>query len=106
MRVSASRPRSPLRRIVAWTSLTLDGHTNGPDGPARDTWQHEHALQPQTADYFEGTWRGADAILLGRNNYEDLRPNAACHDPRREHQASDPRAGPLAPTTTGEVGCP
>ncbi|MBA3410841.1 MAG: hypothetical protein H0U15_08375 [Geodermatophilaceae bacterium] len=90
MRVSASRPRSPLRRIVAWTSLTLDGHTNGPDGPARDTWQHEHALQPQTADYFEGTWRGADAILLGRNNFEDLCPMRPAMTRDEKHRASDP----------------
>jgi dihydrofolate reductase len=58
------------RRIVAWTSLTLDGYTSGPDGPAGDTWLYEHAGQPQTAEYFEGIWRGADTILLGRRNYE------------------------------------
>jgi dihydrofolate reductase len=58
------------RRIVAWISLTLDGYTSGPAGPAGDTWLHEHALQPATAEYFEGIWRGADTILLGRNNYE------------------------------------
>jgi dihydrofolate reductase len=58
------------RRIVAWTSVTLDGYTSGPEGPAGDTWLHEHAGQPATAEYFEGIWRGADTILLGRSNYE------------------------------------
>jgi dihydrofolate reductase len=58
------------RRIVAWTSLTLDGYTSGPNGPAGDTWLHEHAGHPATAEYFEGIWRGADTILLGRTNYE------------------------------------
>ena len=58
------------RRIVAWTSLTLDGYTSGPDGPAHDTWLYEHAAQSATAEYFEGIWRGADTIVLGRINYE------------------------------------
>ena len=30
------------RRIVAWTSRTLDGYTSGPDGPAGDTRFYEH----------------------------------------------------------------
>lgn len=58
------------RRIVAWTSLTLDGYTSGPDGPSGDTWLYEHAGQPATAEYFEGIWRGADTIVLGRRNYQ------------------------------------
>ena len=58
------------RRIVAWTSLTLDGYTSGPDGPEGDGWLYEHAGRPATAEYFEGIWRGADTIVLGRTNYE------------------------------------
>ena len=58
------------RRIVAWTSLTLDGYTSGPDGTAGDSWLYEHAGQPATAEYFEGIWRGADTIVVGRTNYE------------------------------------
>ncbi|MGH3505186.1 MAG: dihydrofolate reductase family protein [Nocardioidaceae bacterium] len=58
------------RRIVAWAGVSLDGHTSGPDGPAHDNWLHEAAMHPQTAEYFEGVWRGADTILLGRTNYE------------------------------------
>ena len=58
------------RRIVAWTSLTLDGYTSGPDGTSGDSWLYEHAGEPSTAEYFEGIWRGADTIVLGRTNYE------------------------------------
>ncbi|SDJ97171.1 Dihydrofolate reductase [Actinopolyspora mzabensis] len=61
---------STSRRIVAWAGLSLDGYTSGPDGPAGDSWLHERALHPQTAEYFEGIWRGADTLLLGRTNYE------------------------------------
>lgn len=58
------------RRIIGWTSVTLDGYTSGPEGPAGDQWLYEHAGQPATSEYFEGIWRGADTIVLGRNNYE------------------------------------
>jgi dihydrofolate reductase len=58
------------RRIVAWTSLTLDGYTSGPEGTSGDSWLYEHAAQPATSEYFEGIWRGADTIVLGRTNYE------------------------------------
>ena len=37
------------RRIVAWTSLTLDGYTSGPDGTEGDIWLYEHAGQPATS---------------------------------------------------------
>jgi len=30
------------RRVAAWTSVTLDGYTSGPDGPSHDTWLYEH----------------------------------------------------------------
>jgi dihydrofolate reductase len=61
---------SATRRIVAWTSLTLDGYTSGPDGESGDTWLYEHAFQPASQEYFEGIWRGADTIVVGRTNYE------------------------------------
>ena len=32
--------------------------------------------RPATAEYFEGIWRGADTILLGRSNYEGF--HAVC----------------------------
>jgi dihydrofolate reductase len=58
------------RRVVAWASVSMDGFTSGPGGPAEDQWLYEHAGQEQTAAYFEGIWRGADTALLGRTNYE------------------------------------
>lgn len=59
------------RRVVAWVSgMTLDGYTGGPDGPAHDQWLYEHAFQEQTSEHFEGVWRAADTIVLGRTNYE------------------------------------
>ncbi|AYY11365.1 dihydrofolate reductase [Actinobacteria bacterium YIM 96077] len=58
------------RRIVAWANITIDGYSSGPGGPADDSWLYEHAQQEQTAEYFEGIWRGADTIVLGRINYE------------------------------------
>ncbi|CAM01989.1 dihydrofolate reductase [Saccharopolyspora erythraea NRRL 2338] len=61
---------SASRRIVAWAGVSLDGHTSGPGGPAHDTWLHEAATHPQTSEYFEGIWRGADTIVLGRTSYE------------------------------------
>ncbi|GAA1589229.1 dihydrofolate reductase family protein [Kribbella sancticallisti] len=58
------------RRVVAWTSLSLDGCTSGPRGTQYDTWLYEHAGHEQTGAYFESIWRGADTALLGRTNYE------------------------------------
>ena len=58
------------RRIVAWTSVTLDDYTSGPDGPEHDAWLYEHAGRPQTIEYFEGVWRGTDTIVVGRIAYE------------------------------------
>ncbi|MBK1783271.1 dihydrofolate reductase family protein [Prauserella cavernicola] len=58
------------RRIIAWASISIDGYTSGPQGPAHDTWLYAHAGQERTAEYFEGVWRGADTALLGRTNYE------------------------------------
>jgi dihydrofolate reductase len=58
------------RRVVTWVSISMDGFTSGPGGPAQDTWLYEHAMQDQTGEYFEGVWRGASTALLGRTNYE------------------------------------
>ena len=41
--------------------------------------------RPATAEYFEGIWRGADTILLGRSNYEGFHA-VARHDPPRAHR--------------------
>ena len=49
-------------------TVSIDGYSSGPDGPAGDSWLHEHALRPATGEYFEGIWRGCDTALLGRTN--------------------------------------
>ncbi|PXY35760.1 dihydrofolate reductase family protein [Prauserella flavalba] len=58
------------RRVIAWASISIDGYTSGPEGPAHDTWLYRHAGRQETAEYFEGVWRGVDTALLGRTNYE------------------------------------
>jgi dihydrofolate reductase len=65
------RALSPLqRRVVAWVTVSMDGYTSGPDGPASDGWLYQHAQRESSAAYFEGIWRGASTLLLGRTNYE------------------------------------
>jgi hypothetical protein len=80
------------RRIVARTSLTLDGYASGPEGVAGDSWLYEHAGEPATAEYFEGIWRGADTILPGRTDYEGF--HAVWPDVARDGR-TDPRARDL-----------
>ena len=80
------------RRIIAWTSLTLDGYTSGPEGTSGDTWLYQHAGQPATSEYFEGIWRGADTIVLGRTNYEGF--YSVWPDMTRD-PATDPRTRDL-----------
>jgi dihydrofolate reductase len=58
------------RRVVTWASISIDGYTSGPGGPQQDTWLYEHATKKESAEYFEGVWRGADTAVLGRTNYE------------------------------------
>jgi dihydrofolate reductase len=48
----------------------MDGYASGPDGPAHDAWLYQHAQRESSAAYFEGIWRGASTLLLGRTNYE------------------------------------
>jgi dihydrofolate reductase len=58
------------RRLVAWVTISIDGYTSGPQGPAHDTWLYEHVQREPSAAHFEGIWRGASTLLLGRTNYE------------------------------------
>jgi len=58
------------RRVVAWVTISMDGYTSGPGGPARDAWPVEHARRAPSATHFEGIWRGASTIVVGRTNYE------------------------------------
>lgn len=70
------------RRVVGWTSVSMDGFTSGPGGPAHDQWLYEHAGQEQTQSYFEGIWRGADTGLLGRTQLRGLLLGVARHHAR------------------------
>jgi dihydrofolate reductase len=58
------------RRVVAWATISIDGYTSGPGGPAEDTWLHEHVRREPSAAHFEGIWRGASTVVVGRTNYE------------------------------------
>jgi dihydrofolate reductase len=58
------------RRVVAWVTISIDGYTSGPHGPAHDSWLHEHVRREPSAAHFEGIWRGASTVLVGRVNYE------------------------------------
>ena len=60
---------TPKRRIIAWCSVSIDGYSSGPKGPAHDTWLYQHSFNPSMAEHYEGIWRGCSSILLGRNNY-------------------------------------
>jgi dihydrofolate reductase len=58
------------RRVVAWVTLSIDGYSSGPGGPAEDIWLHEHVRHKSSAAHFEGIWRGASTVVVGRSNYE------------------------------------
>jgi dihydrofolate reductase len=48
----------------------MDGYSSGPGGPAEDIWLHEHVRRASAAAHFEGVWRGASTVVVGRTNYE------------------------------------
>ncbi|MGW1678592.1 dihydrofolate reductase family protein [Saccharopolyspora sp. NPDC002376] len=58
------------RRVVSWVTMSMDGYTSGPEGPAHDAWLYEHVKHEASAAHFEGIWRGASTVLMGRTNYE------------------------------------
>jgi dihydrofolate reductase len=58
------------RRVVAWVTISMDGYTSGPGGPAHDSWLYEHVRRASAAAHFEGIWRGASTVVVGRTNYE------------------------------------
>lgn len=60
------------RRLVASITVSLNGLINDAGDPATAGmgWLHEHATAEVTRTHFEGVWRGADTIVLGRKNYE------------------------------------
>lgn len=58
----------PTRKLIANVAMSMDGFTATPDDDA--SFHVEHALHEQTRAQFEGLWRGASTVLLGRTNYE------------------------------------
>jgi dihydrofolate reductase len=58
------------RRVVAWVTISIDGYTSGPGGPAQDSWLQEHVRRASSAAHFEGIWRSASTVVVGRTNYE------------------------------------
>lgn len=80
------------RKVVAWVTISMDGYTSGPGGPAHDSWLYQHVAREASAAHFEALWRGADTLLMGRTNYEGFYSvwPAITRDP-----ASDPRTREL-----------
>ncbi len=60
---------STERRVIAECSISIDGYSSGPGGPAQDVWLYQHAMTEASAEYYEGIWRGCTSALVGRNNY-------------------------------------
>jgi len=60
-----------MRRLIAHVAVSIDGFTAAPDGDV--SFHVEHALHEQARAQFEGVWRGASTVLLGRTNYEGFR---------------------------------
>ena len=58
------------RRVVAWVTISTEGHTSGPQGAPYDTWLHEHVNRETSAAHLEGIWRCASTVLVSRINYE------------------------------------
>lgn len=56
------------RKVIAHIAMSIDGAVAEAGGGMG--WIGEHAVNPETAAYFEGIWRGASTALLGRVNYE------------------------------------
>ena len=81
------------RRVMVQCTVSLDGYSSGPGGPEHDAWLHEHALRPETGEYFEGIWRGCTSALMGRTNYEGFH---SVWPGIREDPATDPRTRDLA----------
>jgi hypothetical protein len=62
------------RRVVAWVTISMDGYTSGPQGPAHDTWLYEHVSREPSAGHFEGIWRGArSAFTTAGSDLSSLR---------------------------------
>lgn len=56
------------RKVIANIAMSIDGYVSEPDNGM--AWIGEHAVSDQSARHFEGIWRNASTVLLGRINYE------------------------------------
>ncbi|MEU4595596.1 dihydrofolate reductase family protein [Nocardia sp. NPDC023988] len=65
----SNNSQSTGRRVVAEVTVSLDGYSGtGPDDDM--SWCMDYITSPQTEIYYEGIWRGADTVVLGRTNWE------------------------------------
>lgn len=58
------------RRVRVLCSVSIDGFSSGPGGPAADTWLHEHAVRETTATQMAGLYTGCSTAMMGRSNYQ------------------------------------
>ena len=58
----------PMRKLIVNAAMSMDGFTAAPGDDV--SFHVEHALHEQARAQFEGVWRGASTVLLGRTNYE------------------------------------
>lgn len=58
------------RRVRAQCSISIDGFSSGPGGPAADTWLHRHAVLEPTQTHTAGLFSGCSSAILGRHNYQ------------------------------------
>ncbi|MFI6871570.1 dihydrofolate reductase family protein [Nocardia sp. NPDC050406] len=57
------------RRVVAEVTVSMDGYSStGPDDDM--SWCMDHILSGHSELYYEGIWRGASTVVLGRTNWE------------------------------------
>ncbi|MEV0685895.1 dihydrofolate reductase family protein [Nocardia sp. NPDC050378] len=65
----SNTPQSTGRRVVAEVAVSMDGYSG--TGPGDDmSWCMDYITSPQTEITYEGIWRGADTVVLGRTNWE------------------------------------
>ena len=62
-----------MRRTIANVSLTLDGRITGPGGNDDMEWVIPHAFSDAIRESLVDTVSGADAVLVGRTNYDGFR---------------------------------
>ncbi|BCK54994.1 dihydrofolate reductase family protein [Nocardia wallacei] len=65
----SNNEQSAGRRVAAEVTVSMDGYSStGPDDDM--SWCMEHIMSGQSELYYEGIWRGASTVVLGRTNWE------------------------------------